>query len=379
MGGYVYMRAIAPTGWSKKSKSAAAVGLGLVAGRLLILTWLSEVSPYAPDMPAWLNHLYSWLFIALLIWFCSIFAGHVVRQIVLRHIPKWRSLAPSRQQKAYHQLHLAWLGVALIVSGIGTYGGLKEPGIREISIPCSGMKAPLRIALLSDLHVSALKDEKMLRRIVERTNGLGADIVAIVGDIVDGSVEQCGARMHALRELKAPQGVYGVAGNHDYYSGYEIWRARLNELGVRMLDNAHELLPNGQAVVAGVTEETAGMMPGMEVPSVSKALQGAPEGVPVILLSHRPNIVREAARHGVGIQLSGHTHGGLVWGIGQLVAAMNDGYLSGVYREGQTQLYVSPGTSSGGRTPLRMGVPAEITLITLTPQAPPGPDKVEAQ
>ena len=363
VGGYTYLRTIAPLQWSTGWKLVAASGLAVVALRLSVLTLLRGDSLYAPELPAWVNTGYACLFVALVMWFCAIFAGHVVRQTLLRAVAAWRNSSPETQQKLYNRLHAALLAVALVLSSLAAWGGLREPVVQELSLRC-GLAQPLRIALLTDLHVSTLCEPGMLRNIVERTNELGADVVCITGDFVDGSVAECAEHMEPLRELKAPLGVYGVAGNHDYYSGYEEWRAFLTEHGVRMLDNEHVVLPCGVAL-AGVTEQTAAKLAGMESPDVAKALRGLPAGVPVILLSHRPGVAAEAAERGVAVQLSGHTHGGLVWGVGQLVALMNKGFVAGLYKVGAMQLYVSPGTSTGSRTPLRLGTRAEITSIKL--------------
>lgn len=364
VGGYTYLRAVAPLHWHRGWKLAAAAALAVVALRLPALVLLRGESLYAPVLPVGVHVVYSWLFVGLVMWFCAIFGGHVVRSTVLRAVAAWRSCSAETQQRLYNRLHAALLVAALALSALGCRGGMSEPVVHELKLHC-GLPCPLRIALLTDLHVSALSEPDMLRKIVQRTNELGADVVCITGDFVDGSVQECAGHMEALRELEAPLGVYGVPGNHDYYSGYEAWRGFLMAHGVRMLDNEHVVLPGGVAL-AGVSEQTAAKLAGMEAPSVDKALRGLPAGVPVILLSHRPGVAAEAAEHGVAVQLSGHTHGGLVWGVGQLVALMNKGYVAGLYKVGQhMQLYVSPGTSTGSRTPLRLGTRAEITSIEL--------------
>ena len=362
-GGYIYLRVVAPLAWHKWGKAAAAVALAGVALRLPMLALISG-GMYAPPLPAWVGIPYSCLFVAYIIWFCGVFGAQVLRGTALRGVGTWRRLAPAVQQRCFNRLHAGLLAVALLLSVCATYCGLQEPEVRHLSLRC-GLPQPMRIALLTDLHVSAHHEPEKLRRLVRRTNELGADIVCITGDFVDGSVAECAEQMAPLSELRAPLGVYGVPGNHDYYSGYEEWRAFLTAHGVRMLDNAHVALPGG-VILAGVTEETADKLPGMEPPNLHKALLGVPTGAPVILLSHRPDVAGEAAARGVALQLSGHTHGGLVWGIGQLVALMNHGYLSGLYRlGGGAALYVSPGTGTGSRTPLRLGVPAELTDICL--------------
>ena len=363
VGGYTYLRVVAPLAWGARRKAAAAVALGVVALRLPVLELLRGDSVYSAALPPWLNILYSWLFIALLMWFCGVFALTIAGRSVLRAVGAWRRLSDAAQQSCCTRLHGLMLAGALCLSAWGTWSGVQPPVLRELSLH-GGLPQPLRVALLTDLHVSTLQEPDTLRRLVERTNALGADVVCITGDFVDGSVEECAERMAVLRELRAPLGIYGVAGNHDYYSGYDAWRTFLTEHGVRMLDNEHVLLPNG-VVMAGVTEETALKLPGMQPPDLPKALRGVPSGARVILLSHRPNVVQEAAQHGVAVQLSGHTHGGIVWGVGQIVALMNSGYLVGHYTVGNTQLYISGGTGTGSRTPLRIATPAELTLITI--------------
>ena len=274
VGGYTYLRAVAPLRWSTGWKMAAASGLAVVALRLPVLTLLRGESLYAPTLPAGVHVAYSWLFIALVMWFCGVFGAHVVRGTVLRAVAAWRSSGPETQQRLYNRLHAALLAAALALSALATWGGLREPVVREMSL-CCGLSHPLRIALLTDLHISPLCEPGMLRKIVERTNELGADVVCITGDFVDGSVAECAGHMEPLRELKAPLGVYGVSGNHDYYSGYAEWRLFFTEHGVRMLDNEHVVLPCG-VVLAGVTEQTAGKLAGMDAPDVEKALRGAP-------------------------------------------------------------------------------------------------------
>ena len=360
VGGYTYLRAIAPLRWRVGAKLAAAAVLAVLALRLPLL-----VAGAAPALLSrgWGSIVYSWLYVALVIWFCGIFGACVGRDVARRVSAAWRQRSAEAQQRVFNRLHGFMLAVALALSAWGTWSGLQAPAVRELTLHC-GLQQPLRLVLLADLHVSARRGPDVLRQIVARTNDLGADIVCITGDFVDGSVAECAGCVAALRELRAPLGVYGVPGNHDYYSGYEEWCEHLTGLGVHMLPNAHVLLPGG-AVLAGVTEESAYRLPGMEPPSIRKALHGAPGGAPVILLSHRPDLAHEAADNGVAVQLSGHTHGGLVWGAGWVVAAMNGGFVKGLYRERGTQLYVSPGTCTSSRTPLRLGVPAEITLITL--------------
>ncbi len=170
-----------------------------------------------------------------------------------------------------------------------------------------------------------------------------------------------------VAELRAPLGVYGVIGNHDYPSGYQAWLRFLRSCGIRMLVNEHA--PLGDALtMAGVNDPMAEWNH-EEAPNLPKALAGAPADRPVVLLAHEPVFADTAAKDKrVALQLSGHTHGGLFPGLSVLVARYNGGYVKGLYRVGSMPLYVSPGTSLWAGMPVRLFCPAEITLITLRPR-----------
>ena len=222
----------------------------------------------------------------------------------------------------------------------------------------------LTVAALADLHADGITREDRIRKIVERTNALNPDIVVIAGDFVDGTVSEHGGDLRPLADLKARYGVFGVPGNHEYYSGYEEWMEFLSALGIRMLLNEHALAGGEAVVLAGVTDPVAGLM-GKEEPDISKALQGAPEKGVRILVSHQPRLAREAAEHGVDLQVSGHTHGGMITGMDRLVARFNEGFVSGLYTVGHMKLYVSNGSGIWNGFPIRIGVPSEIVLIRL--------------
>lgn len=156
-----------------------------------------------------------------------------------------------------------------------------------------------------------------------------------------------------VAELRAPFGVYGVIGNHDYPSGYRDWLRFLRSCGIRMRVNEHAPLGDG-LTMAGVNDPMAEWNH-EEAPNLPKALAGAPADRPVVLLAHVPVFADTAAKDKrVSLQLSGHTHGGLFPGLSALVARSNGGYVNGLYRVGSMPLYVSPGTS------LRSGMPVRL-------------------
>jgi predicted MPP superfamily phosphohydrolase len=204
------------------------------------------------------------------------------------------------------------------------------------------------------------------RAVVDRANGSGVDLIVVTGDFIDGSVDMRREDVAPLRDLRAPDGVYAVPGNHEYFFDYGAWMRHLTSLGMRMLPNAHVLLKRGggQIVLAGVTDLSAPAHK-QAGPDLATALDSAPADTPIILLDHQPRAARLAALRGVALQLSGHTHGGMVVGLDRLVARGNAGFVSGRYTVGGMTLYVSNGTALWPGFALRLGRPSELTRITL--------------
>ena len=223
---------------------------------------------------------------------------------------------------------------------------------------------------LTDLHISRLMDGDWARQVVARTNALQADLVVITGDLIDGTPQAREQDIAPLADLRARHGVIASLGNHEYYFGAERWTREFGRLGMRVLVNRHETVEHAGArmVVAGVTDRVAPRF-GMEGPDTARALLGANPTLPVILLSHQPIGMQANAEAGVDVQLSGHTHGGMVRGIDRVVRAANGGYVSGAYRIGSMRLYISNGTGLWNGFPIRLGVPAEITEFVLKPAA----------
>jgi predicted MPP superfamily phosphohydrolase len=202
--------------------------------------------------------------------------------------------------------------------------------------------------------------------LVGRVNALAPDIVAITGDLVDGSVVELREAVAPLAGLRARHGVYFVTGNHEYFAGAGPWLDELARLGVRVLRNERVTIGAGDEAfdLAGVDDHSAeryGGLPGDE--AVARALGGRAAGREVVLLAHQPKSFAAAARHGVGLQISGHTHGGQLWPFGAIVRLAQP-FVAGLHRRGDAQIYVSRGTGYWG-PPMRLGAPAEITEIVL--------------
>ncbi len=262
-------------------------------------------------------------------------------------------------------------GVAVLGGGLSLLalrGGLLRPRTVDVAVPVTDLDPALvglTMVQLTDVHVGPTIGKEFIEHLVERCNALNPDVIAITGDLVDGSVAELGAAVAPLGKLRARHGVYFVTGNHEYYSGALEWVAELSRLGLRVLRNERlRLEHNGQAFeLAGVDDYTArGQAPG-HGHDADKALGGRDRSLPCILLAHQPRSVIDAAAHGVTLQLSGHTHGGQLWPWGYAVK-LQQPYVVGLCEHEGTQVYVSRGTGYWG-PPMRLGAPSEISRIVL--------------
>ena len=220
------------------------------------------------------------------------------------------------------------------------------------------------IAVLTDLHVDNLNNKEKISKIVSMTNALSPDIVCLLGDFSDGVKKRHLDTLAVLAQLRARYGVYGVVGNHEYYSGCGILTAHFAALGIPLLANENRLIPELKLRICGVTDSQAIGM-GELPPDPEKALACPEKDSWRILLCHRPRDAREHAALGADLQLSGHTHGGMVPGFDRVVAATNGGFVRGSYKVGKMHLEVSAGTCMWNGFPVRIACPAEIVLITL--------------
>jgi hypothetical protein len=259
--------------------------------------------------------------------------------------------------------------MAAALAAIGVHQAQQVPPLKDIEIGIRGLAPQFDgyvLLHLTDLHISRLFTAKWATAVVARANDLGANLIVVTGDLIDGSLASRRADVEPLRDLHAPDGVYVIPGNHEYFFSYRDWMAHYAEIGMRTLENDHVILgrDGGKLVLAGVTDLSASRT-GHPTHDLPAALQGAPEGVPVVLLDHQPRAARQAAALGVALQLSGHTHGGMVIGLDRLTARANSGYVSGRYDVDGMTLYVNNGTALWPGFALRLGRPSELTRITL--------------
>ena len=205
--------------------------------------------------------------------------------------------------------------LALAATIVGFVNARRLARVVTVDVPIAGLPPDLdgfTIVQISDIHIGPTIKQRYVQAIVDAVNQESPDLVAITGDVVDGSVEQLAAQASPLGQLRAPHGVYLVTGNHEYYSGAAPWVAEFRRMGLRVLMNEHALIhPSGlPMIIAGVTDYSAGAFDPHQRSNPAAALAGAPaDAWPRILLAHQP---RSAAAEPLGytLQLSGHTHGG---------------------------------------------------------------------
>jgi uncharacterized protein len=258
--------------------------------------------------------------------------------------------------------------VALMLSACGLVLALMPPGLTRQAIEIARWPVSLdgfRIVQISDVHIGGLRDRRFARAIVARVNALRPDLVAVTGDLVDGRVERLAAEVEPLRALQSRHGTYFVTGNHDYFSRVEPWIAKIGELGWRVLRNERVSIGDerGAFDLAGVDDSLARRFGHDSGADLARALSGRDPNRAIVLLAHNPNEFDQAARHGVDLQLSGHTHGGQIWPFGYLVRLATR-YVAGMFRKDGSVLYVSRGTGFWG-PPMRLFRRGEITEITV--------------
>ena len=270
----------------------------------------------------------------------------------------------------------AWIGHSAIgvmaatplITFIGYFMARSTARVVRVDVPLTGLPPQLEgfiIAQISDIHVGQTIKRDYVAAIVKRVNTLDADMVAITGDLVDGSVRDLSHHTEPLAWLESRHGTYFVTGNHEYYSGANAWIRELRRLGANVLLNEHVVIERDGAsiAVAGVTDYSAHHFDPSHRSDPGTALAGAPERSVKLLLAHQPRSARAAASAGVDLQLSGHTHGGQFWPW-NLFVRLQQPFTAGLERLGRMWIYISRGTGYWG-PPMRFGIPSEITRIRL--------------
>jgi predicted MPP superfamily phosphohydrolase len=312
--------------------------------------------------------VYTWMGLSVLLFFALV-ASEVVRAVAYGAV-----LASSGSVDADRRRFLsrAIAGGAAIVgavlAGAGVASALGKVALAKVTVPLKRLPKPLsgfRIVQLTDVHIGPTLGAGWLAGIVDRVNAAEPDVVVITGDLVDGRVVDLQHEVAPLGRLRAKHGVFFVTGNHEYYSGVEEWLEELARLGVRTLRNERVSIGEGEDSfdLCGVDDWSARRYGRGHGADLERALEGRDARRELVLLAHQPKQIDEAEKLGVGLQLSGHTHGGQIFPWGFFVR-MDQPYVAGLARQGDTHIYVSRGTGFWG-PPMRVGAPPEISVVEL--------------
>ncbi|RZS40948.1 hypothetical protein EV193_103266 [Herbihabitans rhizosphaerae] len=388
---YLWRRLVRDTTTSKTLRKIGAgvlIALALLSAAGLLLP--RRLGPDAGKWVAWPG--YVWL--ALLVYLCLVLAVLELPRLALR---RWvrggpRTLVadatstvdtPAEPEPVPHKesteqsrrLFLA-RGSALVAgaasAGIVGYGmaeALGPPDVRRVTVPLRRLHPDLRgfrIAVVSDIHLGPMLGRGHTERVVRMINETGADLVAVVGDTVDGTVDELRRDVEPLRDLVSRHGSFFVTGNHEYYSGHEHWIAEFERLGMHGLRNEHTTISRGGGSfeLAGINDVNGRSAD--DPPDIDDALAGRDTSVPTILLAHQPVQVSDAVRHKVDLQLSGHTHGGQFYPFHHVVQ-LGQPSLAGLSKVDDTWLYVTRGAGFWG-LPVRVAAPPDITVVELNPE-----------
>jgi predicted MPP superfamily phosphohydrolase len=332
--------------------SAVLVRIGLVAPSLRRSRWSGPLA---------------WAGLLAMGFFSSLLVLTLLRELVLLGMMLAGTGGPALSRDSAVAVPL----LALAVTAIGFINARRLARVVRVDVPIAGLPQELAgyaFAQISDIHVGPTIKRAYLNAIVTRVNSLKPDAIAVTGDLVDGSVQRLALHTAPLARLSAPDGVFFVTGNHEYYSGAEQWIAEVRRLGLRVLINEHVIRRRGQAalMIAGVTDYTAEHFDPAHKSDPHLAAAGAPIDVAVkVLLAHQPRSAAAAADAGFHLQLSGHTHGGqfFPW---NLFVPLQQPFVAGLNRVRSLWVYTSRGTGYWG-PPKRFGAPSEITLVRLVP------------
>ena len=310
-----------------------------------------------------------YLWMAGLFWFCPLWLLGMLGTVVARH---WPGRPPADGRRARHTRRV-FQGAGALVTLAMLWGWQEANHVRveQILVPTPQLPPgtrPLRLVLITDLHLDVHRGQRFVERVAARIRDLHPDVILSAGDMADSirAVEWTSS----LARLEAPLGKYAVLGNHDYYLGFSRALAWHQAAGFRLLRQKAVRVAPG-LIIAGV-DHRAGRYTHQPCRDDAPALLSAlPSDSFILLLQHEPTL---AAGLPLDLQLSGHTHGGQLFPFNLLERKLFP-WLSGLHRvDARAWLYVSRGVGTWG-PPLRLGIPPEITLLTLVPATVPSPPR----
>lgn len=349
--------------WAILALSALLMPLGLLARRV-------AKPPLA--------HLLTWMGLLTMGLFSSLFVLTLLREALLLLASAMDWLWPGAFSWASMRgdTAIALPAIAVGVTLLGYWNARRTAAVVHVDVPITNLPEALQgftVAQISDIHVGPTIKTQYLQRIVDKVNGLNANLVAITGDLVDGSVKELGHHIVPLAQLASTHGTFFVTGNHEYYSGAHSWIDALRALGVQVLTNEHVLIEHSidnqdpepaVMVIAGVADFSAHHFDEAHRSDPHKAIANAPDhAVFKLLLAHQPRSAIAAADAGFDLQLSGHTHGGQFWPWNHFVRFQQP-FTAGLHKLNALWVYTSRGTGYWG-PPKRFGASSEITHLRL--------------
>lgn len=353
VGGHVYLDTKLAVRPALPVPLRTIVGLLLGTGVLLLIAQPIAERLLSPRQGRWIA------------WPASVwmgFAFFLLAGFLLTDLARVIVGASSMEAARVQALLVLALATAAVVCGVSEVR--RGPMVARIAVTLRRWPAALdgfRMVQISDVHIGPTLDRRFAASVTAQVNALSPDLIAVTGDLVDGDVRHLADEVAPFAALRAPHGVFFVTGNHDYYSGADAWVEVARRLGMTPLRNTRVAIEGFD--LAGVEDHHAHFVHATQRSDVAAAVAGHDPSRALVLLAHDPLTFKEAARHGVDLQLSGHTHGGQIWPFRWLVR-LSTPYVAGSYRVGDAQLYVSRGTGFWGPA-MRLFAPAEITEITI--------------
>lgn len=343
------------------SRKFKLLGTLLIIAASLKWQWLSFLGGnlWRPDIPYWQWEIIQVAFNSVISLFLLLFIYDIV-QVVIRLI--WRK---NRKISGFdwQQFKLCMIPALAICVGIyGTWEALRVPDIRKVSIEILDLPPAIegfKIIQLSDTHIQSDTPDEWVEGVMKKVNAQKPDMIVLTGDIADGQPREMENKIKPFSQFKSVYGVYGVSGNHELYWSYASWMLLLEKMGIHMLENREIILDvQGNSVkIFGLKDQ--GHISKQMKPDIPPVASKVKSGITIGLI-HQP-LAASFAKDRADLILSGHTHGGHMFPVSLIVKHFNGDMVSGLY----DNIYVSNGTALWRGFPFRLGVPAEITELTL--------------
>jgi len=367
---YLWLRLVRDTGLNNLYKEMGTYCLIIFSISFPIALIVDQFTSLKYSFPLlWFSYL--WLGIMMLLFFL-LFSIDIIK-ILLYLFSKLTSPGDhivnlEKREFVSKMIASFALSSVFIASGLGVKNYYSQAIVKKFSVLLKGLPKAFKgfnIVQISDLHLGQMMTGQTLERIVTQVNNLKPDLIAITGDLADGSAAKLLLEAEPLKNLKAEHGVFFVTGNHEYYSGVKDWTFAIEKMGIKVLNNENIKIKrkDDYFYLAGVTDHEGKKFGKEHAADFKKALWGLENNKKKILLAHQPIAVQKASEYGTDLVLAGHTHGGQIWPFNYFVY-LQQPYLKGFYDYNGTKLYVNQGTGCWG-PPLRLGSENEITQIIL--------------